>query len=96
MAARIACELTVIKAIKTARAPASTNIHHCISIRYAKFSNHLCIIHQARGEAMIMALRTSLTNSMESMRVISETVAPITFRTYFFSALIGGENSQAE
>src|SRR5690606_31870239 len=79
-AARMACQLTVSNAITTAAKPATANIHHWMSMRYAKSSSHLSIAHQAMGEAMTTATNTSLTKSIDSIDTISDTDAPSTLR----------------
>src|SRR6185436_11716409 len=79
IAALIAWKLTVSMAISRAVNPATANIHQLILIRYAKSSSHLFIAHHAIGDAMMMAIITSLRKSVESIFVISCTDAPKTF-----------------
>src|SRR3546814_20861379 len=52
-AARIACQLTVNKAINNAASPATTNIHHSIVVRKAKSFNQVFMPHHATGDAKI-------------------------------------------
>src|SRR6516225_7850908 len=65
--------------MKVAVMPATANTHQSIWIRYAKLWSHLFIAHQATGNAIKEATRTSLRNSFESICVTCDTVAPNTF-----------------
>src|SRR6187200_2846693 len=78
-AALIACELTVISAIKNAIAPAAINIHQPILILYTKSSNQLCIAHQAIGNANTEDINTRMIKSLLSIFTTFPTLAPNTF-----------------
>src|SRR5690242_7959558 len=79
MAALIAWKLTVINAISNAAKPETTNTHHSILIRYAKSCSHVFITYHATGTAMIAEIKTSFKKSVDSIAVISDTLAPSTF-----------------
>ena len=65
-AARIACELTVSKAITKVTKPAIPNIHQLTGVRYAKLSSHLFIAHQETGVAIMKAMTTSRRKSFDN------------------------------
>src|SRR5687768_51735 len=78
-AALIAWKLIVIKAMTIAASPANRNIHHEISILYAKFCSHLYIIHHAIGEATSNAIDTNHKNSRDNKANTEAMLAPNTF-----------------
>jgi hypothetical protein len=65
-AARIACELTVSKAITMVTKPAIPNIHQLTGVRYAKLSSHLFMAHQETGVAIMKAMTTSRRKSFDN------------------------------
>ena len=79
-AALIDLKLIVIKAMINAKTPAPRNIKNERSTEYAKFSNHFFKARYASGQAMIFASTTQIENSLERMRTMLETEAPITLR----------------
>ena len=79
MAAFNAFKPTVKNATNNANAPAITNIHQYIFVRYAKSLSQLFIIHQETGIAIKDAISTNLMKSFESIDTIPETEAPNTF-----------------
>src|SRR4030095_6277451 len=80
-AAFITWKLTVTIAIIKTNKPAAPNIHHAISVRYAKSINQLFIIYQAIGTAMINATNINFKKSRDNIIARLLTVAPNTFRT---------------
>src|SRR5437868_13221747 len=77
--ARIACKLTVNKAMSTATEPAITNIHQLILILYAYSPNHSCIAYHATGVAISSAMITNIKNSLDNKTKRDATLAPKTF-----------------
>src|SRR5664279_4722907 len=79
-AALIALKLTVRTVMAIDNAAASTNTHQLIFILYAKSCNHLFVINQATGDAIINAINTSFKKSFDNRETIPVTVAPSTLR----------------
>src|SRR6185503_1027119 len=71
---------TVANATNKANAPAMTNTHQYIFVRYAKSFNQLFIIHQATGIARTDAINTSLTKTFDNIVTSPVTEAPTTSR----------------
>lgn len=76
----MAWKLIVNNAMKKAKAAAKTNTDQLILMRYAKFCSQLCIKYHATGDAISMAMPTSLKKSFDRSRTMPVTLAPKTFR----------------
>ena len=91
MAALTACKLTVINAMSMVVNPAAANTSQLIFILYAKSCNHLCIAHQAKGNAMMKAITTSFRKLMDNRPTTLKMDAPTPSYADFFGALNGSE-----
>src|SRR5690606_4875127 len=81
LAARNTLSPTIVNIQTHVTIPVSTNKVSGTSIRYVKFSNHLCMSHQATGKASTVATSISLENEVERSDTIEGKEAPNTFRT---------------
>ena len=91
-AALILWKLIVNNAMKIDISAANAKTHQLISVWYAKSCNQVFIAYQAMGDAMTMAIRTSLRKSLESRITRLATDAPNTLRTPISFVLISAIN----
>src|SRR5687768_18508696 len=80
IAAFTAWKLMVIIAIMMEARATKTNVSQLMETRYSKSCNHLFMMYQLTGIAIVIAIKTRRTNSLASILVIPRTLAPSTFR----------------